>query len=336
MVETASIIGDVAETGANLGAFILQHSPLTLAHFSKPCALPMTDLSRTSGIVLHPASLPGRFGVGELGPEAHRWLECLSRTGQSIWHLNVADSAFPVQIGSAGNPLLLSFDALRNDGVLQPSDLAMLPAFNDERIDAAPVIEVRTAFLRLAARRFLGQANASPLLHHAFERFCEAAVQWLDDHALSAALKTAADLEEWQGSCDLSTMDADTITRLRDEFSHEIDEQRALQFLFFRQWHRLRASAHDLGIRVLVDADDATHRIGDVVEGRDQMITTDASAGWAGIEAAWHSESSIVLCPAQAMFENITPAGSWRFTWEQFTPEKQLRLRTLTAKTGRL
>ena len=68
----------------------------------------------------------------------------------------------------------------------------------------------------------------------------------------------------------------------------------------------------------------------------EQMITTDASAGWTGIETTWQSEASIVLCPAQAMFENSTPAGSWRFTWDQFTPEKQLRVRTLTAKTGRL
>ena len=66
------------------------------------------------------------------------------------------------------------------------------------------------------------------------------------------------------------------------------------------------------------------------------MITTDAAAGWTGIEEAWQSDASIVLCPAQAMFENSPSAASWRFTWEQLTPEKQLRLRTLTAKTGRL
>jgi len=296
----------------------------------------MSDPSRSSGIVLHPASLPGRFGMGELGAEAHRWLSTLSHMGQSIWHLHAADSPFPIQNGSAGNPLLLSFEALRNDGVLQPSDLTMLPTFNDERIDFAPVIEVRTAFLRLAARRFLGQANASPLLHHAFERFTEAAAQWLDDHALTTALKTSSDLGEWGGSCDLSTIDAETLVRLRDEFSHEIDEQKALQFLFFRQWHRLRASAHDLGIRVLVDTHEAAERIGDVVEDRDQIVTTDLAAGWQGIEEGWHSTAINVLCPAQALFEGAPTATDWRLDWNDLTAEKQLRLRTLTAKTDRL
>lgn len=297
----------------------------------------MSNPSRSSGIVLHPASLPGRFGMGEFGPEAHRWLECLSRMGQSIWHLHAEGTAFPVQIGSAGNPLLLSFDALRNDGVLQPSDLAMLPAFDDTRIDVAPVIEVRTAFLRLAARRFLGQANASPLLRHAFERFREAAEAWLDDHALVAALKTAAALGEWSGSCDLTTMSAETIARLRDEdFPHEIDEQKALQFLFFRQWHRLRAAAHDLGIRVLVDTPEGCERIGDAIDDRDQIVTASINDGWSGIESAWQSDAVNVLGSVEAMMEARAPAAEWRFTWDEFPPEKQLRLRTLTAKTNRL
>jgi 4-alpha-glucanotransferase len=297
----------------------------------------MSDPSRSSGIVLHPASLPGRFGIGELGSEAQRWLESLSRMGQSIWHLHAEGTAFPLQIGSAGNPLLMSFDALRNDGVLQPADLAMLPAFNDERIDAEPVIEVRTAFLRLAARRFLGQSQASPLLRHAFERFCEAAASWLEDYALVAALRTAASLGEWSGSCDLATMTPETVERLRTEdFSHEIDEQKVLQFLFFRQWHRLRASAHELGIRLLVDAPEATDRIGDVIDDRDHIVSTMANDGWQGIESSWESGATNVLCPAQAMMEVTTPAAEWRFTWDQFTSEKQLRLRTLTAKFGRM
>lgn len=296
----------------------------------------MSDHTRSSGIMLHPASLPGRFGIGEIGPEAQQWLEYLSRMGQSIWHLNDQSSPLPIQIGSAGNVLLLSFDALRNDGVLLPSDLALLPAFDKDRIDLPPVIEVRMAFLRLAARRFLGQANASPLLQHAFDRFCDAASRWLETHALSAALKVAKDLDEWKGATEAAMMPDALVTQLRKQFSHEIDEQKALQFLFFRQWHRLRASAHDLGIRVLVDTPEAADRIGDIIEDREKILATELSTGWEGIENGWRSESNTVLCPAQAVVDNTSPTATWRLSWDSLTSEKQLRLRTLTAKTDRL
>src|SRR3569623_1701376 len=132
---------------------------LTLAHSGEPCG--MLGIPRSSGILLHPSSLPGRFGIGEIGPESHRWLEWLAATGQRLWQMlplgptGYGNSPYQSLSSHAGNPLLLSLDALRNDGVLLPTDLAMLPAFSESHVEFGPTIEVRTAFLRLASRRFV-------------------------------------------------------------------------------------------------------------------------------------------------------------------------------------
>ena len=220
----------------------------------------MLGIPRSSGILLHPSSLPGRFGIGEIGPEAHRWLEWLASTKQRLWQMlplgptGYGNSPYQSLSSFAGNPLLLSFDALRNDGVLLPADLAMLPAFSDDRVEFGPAIEVRTAFLKLAARRFVTQAASSPLLGHAFDTFCDRESSWLDDWALFAALKQENGMRcwtDWPRAVALrepAAMD-EAMVRL----SEEIDEHKALQFLFFRQWQRLQGRAHDLGIQLIGD-----------------------------------------------------------------------------------
>src|SRR6218665_1628602 len=101
----------------------------------------MFSISRSSGILLHPTSLPGRFGIGEIGPEAHRWLDALHRMGQKIWQMlplgPTGFGASPYQSNSsfAGNPLMISLDALCMDGVLNPHDLSMIPAFPTDKVN---------------------------------------------------------------------------------------------------------------------------------------------------------------------------------------------------------
>jgi 4-alpha-glucanotransferase len=82
---------------------------------------------------------------------------------------------------AAPSPLIISLEILRNDGVPLPDDLAMLPAFPDDHITVGPATEVRSAFLRLAAGRFLAQAASNPLLRHAFDTFCQHESEWLRD-----------------------------------------------------------------------------------------------------------------------------------------------------------
>ena len=208
----------------------------------------MLELPRSSGIKLHPSSLPGRFGMGEIGPQAERWLELLERMGQRAW---VMPATLPLA-GFAGDSLSLSFDALRNDGVLLPSDLALLPAFNEERINPGPVSEVRHAFLQLAARRFLHQVEVSPLLAHAFDKFCDGEAGWLDDWSLHSALAHAHEGRSWyEWPHDLASRQPEALAEAMVQHAAEIEEQKVLQFLHARHWQRLRARAHDLGLMLV-------------------------------------------------------------------------------------
>lgn len=220
----------------------------------------MLNIPRSSGILASPASLPGRFGMGEIGQEAHRWLEMLRTMGQRVWlmpplgPLDAARTPGSLASAFAGDPLLVSFESLRNDGALLPQDLAMIPAFRADHIETGPVREVRMAFLKLAARRFLAQCDSSPLLRRAFDYFCEnEAAAWLDDHAMYAVLseKHGPARESWPEG--LARRERAALDEAKAALAMEIEEQRALQFFFHRQWIRLRAKAKELGIHLAMD-----------------------------------------------------------------------------------
>ena len=198
--------------------------------------------------------------MGEIGPEAHHWLQWLSSTRQRLWQMlplgptGHGNSPYQSLSSFAGNPLLLSFDALRNDGVLLPGDLAMMPAFLEDRVEFGPVTEVRTAFLKLAARRFITQTESSPLLGHAFESFCAREADWLDDWALFAALKQENDLRSWtEWPRAIALREPQAMAEAIIRLDPEVAEHKALQFLFFRQWQQLRGRAHELGISLIGD-----------------------------------------------------------------------------------
>jgi 4-alpha-glucanotransferase len=220
----------------------------------------MFQLERSSGILLHPTSLPGRFGIGEIGQGSVLWLEALERMGQKLWQIlplgptGYGNSPYQSLSSFAGNPLLISFDALVMDGVVTPGDLQLLPGFPDDRVDFGPVIEVRSAFLKQAARKFLEQCDASPLLRTAFDAFCEREQSWLDDFALFTALKTAYDNRPWSDwPRELALREPAAMAQAIVNYEAEIDECKALQFLFHRQWNKLRVKARELGIQVIGD-----------------------------------------------------------------------------------
>ncbi len=237
----------------------------------------MLHLPRCSGILLHPTSLPGRFGIGELGPGAELWLEALHRMGQKLWQIlplgptGYGNSPYQSLSSFAGNPLLISFEALARDGLFTQADLTLLPAFPDDHVAFGPVIEVRTAFLKLAARRFTTQCGASPLLQRAFEAFCEREESWLDDWSLFTVLKEANGARPWtQWPRAVALREEVAMAEVMSEFVTEIEEAKALQFLFHRQWTKIRLRAKELGIIIIGDIPIfAAHDSADVWANRD-------------------------------------------------------------------
>jgi 4-alpha-glucanotransferase len=213
---------------------------------------------RASGILLHPTSLAGPWGVGDLGAGAVRFLDWLAAAGQRLWQVlplgptGYGDSPYACFSSFAGNPLLVALEPLREWGVLGDGDLTAPPTFPAERVDYGAVLAWKLPLLRKAARRFLSPVPAA--LRPRFDAFREAEGWWLDDYCFFTAIKTrytGAWNAEWPEA--LALRDEAALGRARDELAAEIAAEGAIQFFFRKQWDDLRAEAHRRGIRIIGD-----------------------------------------------------------------------------------
>ncbi len=213
---------------------------------------------RSAGILLHPTSLPGRFGIGEIGPEAHRWLERLARMGQQLWQVlplgptGYGDSPYQTLSTFAGNPLLISFDALREDGLVDADRLDGLPRLPDDTVAFGDVIGTRLAMLHEVAAAFPRRASAD--LRGGCERFVEEHRAWLEDYALFVSLKARFDGRAWvDWPADVASREPGVIAAARKELAESIAHARVGQFLFHEHWSRLRSRARAVGVSIVGD-----------------------------------------------------------------------------------
>ncbi len=216
------------------------------------------NLPRQSGILLHPTSLPGSFGMGEIGHHARLFADALERMGQRLWQVlpvgptGYGDSPYQSLSTFAGNPLLISFDLLAREGLLSRSQLARFPSFPADAVDYGPVIQARMSVLRSVCRAF--DSRASQRKRRAFRMFCEQQQGWLDDFALFFALKNHHELRPWtEWEPELAQRDPSALRQARRAHRTEIRHVKLRQFLFFDQWARLRTYCHDRGIRMVGD-----------------------------------------------------------------------------------
>jgi 4-alpha-glucanotransferase len=212
---------------------------------------------RSAGILLHPTSLPGPYGIGDLGPAARAWVDTLVRAKQTWWQVlplgptGFRDSPYQCFSAFAGNHYLVSPDLLIEDGLLERADVegASFPA---ERVDFGSVIPFKLRLLRRACERF--QAGAQPALRGEFEAFRAAQAAWLDDYALFKALKEANGGGSWLTWDDgLRLRQPAALDAARIRLRSTIDDIAFRQFLFFRQWTALRSYAHAQGVRFIGD-----------------------------------------------------------------------------------
>jgi len=202
-------------------------------------ALRRHETPRAAGILLHPTSLPGRYGIGDLGPMAERFLDWLASAGQSIWQVlplgptGYGASPYGAVSAFAGNPLLISPERLADEGHVSRSALEEAPDFPVERVDWDRVREWKDGLLRSAWR----QASQSPSVREELERFRSAPEQqsWLADWVRFAARHAVG---------------ADAAP---DTIASEVEYQEFLQLTFFRQWDRLRGEASRRGISLFGD-----------------------------------------------------------------------------------
>jgi 4-alpha-glucanotransferase len=214
--------------------------------------------ARSSGILLHLTSLPARFGIGDLGPAAYEFADFLADGAQKIWQVlplnptGYGDSPYQCFSAFAGNPLLLSLELLRDQGLLRDSDLAGVPKFPDNVVDYGPVIAYKMAMLRRAAAAFFASGSATD--RAAFDRFSGGSAAWLDDYALFMAVKDAHGgviFTAWDSAIRRRTPQA--IREWSEKLAPEIRAYKYWQFEFFRQWERIKNYCHERGIRFIGD-----------------------------------------------------------------------------------
>ncbi len=215
-------------------------------------------LKRAGGVLLHPVSLPSSHGIGDLGAAAHRWLAWLADAGCSMWQMlplgppGYSESPYQSYSSFAGNPLLISLDALVEDDLLTADDMHAMPEFPVDRIDYVDVMSFKYGALALAAERFFHGENTSLL--EAFEEFEDENQEWLNDFTLFMALKEAHDGLPWTAwESDLTTRQPEAIVRATRALESEIDKYRFHQFIFHQQWQQIRRHASDVGVELIGD-----------------------------------------------------------------------------------
>ncbi len=212
---------------------------------------------RESGILLHFTSLPSRYGIGDIGPAAFRWINRLRDAGQAWWQVlplgatGFGSSPYQPLCSFAGNPVLISPDALLDDGLLSTRDCEGRP-FPADVVDFNAVTTFKRDLIAKAWKNFCGGARGD--LRDEYEKFLIDQAHWLDDYALFSALKTRYDgayYVEWPA--DLVNRQPSALARARRELKDAADQTTFAQFLFFRQAAQLKQYARSRGLRIIGD-----------------------------------------------------------------------------------
>ncbi len=216
------------------------------------------EYQRRSGILLHPTSLPGRYGIGTLDQAAYQWVDFLHDTHQTLWQVlplgptGYGDSPYQSFSTFAGNPYLISLDALVQAGLLPASALDQLPAFAPDHVDYGAIYNWKLPLLRQAADHF-GQ-HASAAQRADFEQFCGEQAEWLEDFALFMALKDAHQGQAWtQWEMPLRSRQAAALQTASAQNAATIHAHKFNQWLFFRQWQALKQYANQKDVQIIGD-----------------------------------------------------------------------------------
>ena len=218
--------------------------------------MPVPSLTRSSGILLHPTSLPGPFGIGDIGPEAYRWVDTLAAAKQRWWQVlplgPTGGLGSPYQSFSAfaGNVSLISPELLTRDGLL-PNDFFAGQGFNAERVEFDKVAAAKEGMVRAAWDRF----SAGHPLKGEFEGYRAQEAAWLTDYARFMAFRAALggrSLEDWPD--DLRTRKPSAVAEMEKAVRKEVLILEFGQFLFDRQWQALRTYAKEKKVGLFGDA----------------------------------------------------------------------------------
>lgn len=213
---------------------------------------------RTSGILLHPTSLPGLFGSGDFGASAYQFIDWLKSTGQTYWQMlplgevGPGNSPYMSCSAFAGNSLLIDLDDLAQHGWLSANDLSAIPCFSNRQIDYAAVIPFRLERLRRAAQCFFDTDNQK--YRAEYEAFCTTESTWLDDFALFKTIEKQQNGAAWRDwPTALVHRDKHALNHIDLTCAAEIGFWKFCQWNFARQWLSLKNYAHKNGVHLVGD-----------------------------------------------------------------------------------
>jgi 4-alpha-glucanotransferase len=275
------------------------------------------SLPRSGGVLLHPTSLPGRYGIGDLGPQAHKFIDWLAASGCSLWQVlplgptGYGNSPYQCHSVFAGNPNMISPEFLVRDGVLEVSDLLELQdlSLNDgqtaSRIDFSRLIPWKQALLKRAFARF--RRSAAKTLKGEFLEFRREHRAWLDDFSLFMAIKESYGGVSWtRWPAAIRGRQEDALANARRRLNYATARIAFAQMLFFRQWAELREHAQQSGIQI----------VGDVPS----FAAADSSDLWAHPELFYLDEAGMPTVVAGVPPDFFAPTGQlWGnplYRWE--------------------
>jgi 4-alpha-glucanotransferase len=215
-------------------------------------------IKRSSGILLHVSSLPGKFGIGDAGKQAYEWVDFLDKTGVKYWQIlplnptGYGDSPYQGLSAFAGNPLFIDLENLVELGLITQSQISDHPNFPRQKVDFSHVNLWKTKILHMAFDEFVMERNDQLLSE--FEAYCSENKNWLDDFALFMALRVDHKLVSWKDWPEpFKLRKKSSLKKYLRENGYKIQFHQFLQFLFYRQWRELKAYANGKGIQLIGD-----------------------------------------------------------------------------------
>lgn len=217
------------------------------------------NLPRCSGILLHPTSLPSRFGIGDFGQEAYRFVDRMCAAGQSVWQMlplgppGKGNSPYQVFSAFAGNPMLISPELLVKEGFLSESDIKVAAVGSTASVDYDQVAALKMPLLEKAFERY--KSSPGGKLAKGLKQFATENAAWLDDYALFIALRGAFGRDkawtDWDH--DIALRKPKALKQWRQKLARKYEFEVFIQYLFSKQWDALRAYCRKHGLRLMGD-----------------------------------------------------------------------------------
>ena len=214
---------------------------------------------RQAGVGLHLTSLPGRYGIGEIGNEAYAFIDSMQKMGLGVWQFlplgptAYGDSPYQPLSTFAGNEMLIDINDLLQKNLLKASEVSALTTLPADYVNYGDLIATKSALLKKAAGRFAAQASSR--MKSDYGQFLEQnEVGWLHEYALFRILKSRHNERPWpEWSPEFVHCEDKALMKVEREAATELDHIKIQQFLFYDQWRRLREYAHESGVRLFGD-----------------------------------------------------------------------------------